>query len=380
MISYDKTAFADIGITVQYTAFCGQGDVDEWHVMMHVESRSDAFSTQMARLAQGEQRFMAQPERKGAKCVCRRYFLSDSTNQGPEMPQHTCGATSLIQQSPLDGSRVALWLYLVRGMEVEQVGETAVCRHNGYTHLWRMGMQSPQGDCACQTRKLLENYERVLHEFGAEVAGNCVRTWFFVRDVDTHYGGLVQARKDWFAQHGLTEHTHYIASTGIGGGPADTKALVQLGAYALVGNDSSQVRYLHASDWLNATHEYGVTFERGTVVEYADRAHVFISGTASIDNRGQVVCPGDIAGQTRRMWANVEALLAEGGATTEDMAHIIVYLRDVADYALVRDLFAARFPEVPTVITLAPVCRPAWLIEMECLAVVPRGNACFRKF
>jgi enamine deaminase RidA (YjgF/YER057c/UK114 family) len=265
-------------------------------------------------------------------------------------------------------------------MEIVQEHGTTVCQSNGYIHLWRMGMQHPEGDSAVQTTVLLDGYEESLSQFGANVADNCIRTWFFVRDVDTHYAGLVQARKEWFTRHGLTENTHYIASTGIGGGPADTKALVQLGAYALQGFESAQVRYLHAPQWLNATHEYGVTFERGTAVEYGDRAHVIISGTASIDHLGQVVYPGDIVGQTKRMWANVEALLGEASASMDDMMHIIVYLRDMADYEVVRSLFAERFPQIPTVITLAPVCRPAWLIEMECVAVVPRKNASFRNF
>jgi hypothetical protein len=64
------------------------------------------------------------------------------------------------------------------------------------------------------------------------LADNCVRTWFFVRDVDTQYAGMVRARRENFIQQGLTPSTHYIASTGIGGGPADTKALIQMGTYA----------------------------------------------------------------------------------------------------------------------------------------------------
>ena len=52
-------------------------------------------------------------------------------------------------------------------------------------------------------------------------------------------------------------------------------------------------------------------FERGTSVEYGDRRHLFISGTASIDHRGEVVHVGDVREQTRRMWENVEKLLEE---------------------------------------------------------------------
>jgi enamine deaminase RidA (YjgF/YER057c/UK114 family) len=48
---------------------------------------------------------------------------------------------------------------------------------------------------------------------------------------------------------------------------------------------------------------------------------------------------------------------------------LIVYLRDVADYDLVRSLFDERFPDKPLVIVHAPVCRTGWLVEMECMAV-----------
>ena len=201
-----------------------------------------------------------------------------------------------------------------------------------------------------------------------------------MRDVDTQYAGMVKARKDNFTEQGLTQDTHYIASTGIGGLPADTRALVQMGTYALVGFCPEQQRYLYAPTHLNPTYEYGVTFERGTCMEYGDRAHVFISGTASIDNKGNVLYVGDIVRQTQRMWENVETLLAEADTSFSDVMHIVVYLRDTADYATVQRMFAERYPNIPTVIALAPVCRPTWLIEMECIAAKQRDNVDYQDF
>ena len=136
----------------------------------------------------------------------------------------------------------------------------------------------------------------------------------------------------------------------------------------------TQQHYLYAPTHLNPTYQYGVTFERGVSIEYGDRAHALISGTASIDNKGQVLHTGDIRKQTQRMWENVEALLAEAHMTFDDVMHNIVYLRDTADYPLVRQMFKARYPHIPTIIALAPVCRPTWLIEMECIAVRQRTN------
>ena len=99
--------------------------------------------------------------------------------------------------------------------------------------------------------------------------------------------------------------------------------------YAVDGLKSEQIHYLYAPTHLNPTYEYGVSFERGTYVDYGDRRQVFISGTASINNKGEVVYPGDIRKQTERMWENVEALLKEAGCTFDDLGQMIVYLRDV---------------------------------------------------
>ena len=296
------------------------------------------------------------------------------------MRQETECAVSAIQQPPLDGSKVAVWIYLQKGTQVANAGGMVVAEHNGYRHLWKMGMHEHKGDSAWQTESLLINYEEALQSFHATLAGNCIRTWFFVRDVDTQYAGMVKARKENFKEQGLTEQTHFISSTGIGGSPADTRALVQMDTYALTGFEPAQQRYLYAPTHLNPTYEYGVTFERGTVMEYGDRAHVLISGTASINNKGEVVHVGDIVKQTERMWENVGKLLEEGGTTFDDVAQIIVYLRDISDYPMVKAMFDRKFPDTPRVFTLAPVCRPTWLIEMECTAVKERHNPSFRDF
>lgn len=375
-----KIAFNEIGVLAEVSAFTPEDKVAEFHVMLHVEPRDELFAGQLERIYKAEQLIMEQEEIKGSQVVMKRYFLSDSANQAPLMKYEKDSSVSIIQQPPLDGSKVAVLLYLQRGTTVYNEDGVIVAEHNGYRHLWKMGMHEHKGDSAWQTESLLISYAEMLQNYGATLADNCIRTWFFVRDVDTQYAGMVTARKEFFTEQGLTEKTHYISSTGIGGVPADTKALLQLGTYALTGMEPSQQRYLYAPTHLNPTYEYGVTFERGTLVEYGDRGQIFISGTASIDNKGNVVHVGDIVNQTKRMWENVEALLKEGDATMDDIMQIIVYLRDSADYLTVSRMFKEKFPDTPYVITLAPVCRPAWLIEMECIAVNKRENKTYKDF
>lgn len=259
-------------------------------------------------------------------------------------------------------------------------GNFLCAQHNGYRHLWHSDQTSPFGDSAEQTKSILEEYQRELADQGLTMEKHCIRTWFFVRDVDTQYQGMVKARRENFAEQKMTRETHYLASTGIGGNPANTSALLQMGSYAIDGLSEGQQRYLYALSHLNRTIDYGVTFERGTLVEYGDRKEVFISGTASINNHGDVVHVGDVRKQTLRMWENVETLLQEGGAGFEDLAHIIVYLRDIADFKVVKEMFDKQFTRIPTIFCLAPVCRPSWLIEMECIAIKSHTNPSFRSF
>ena len=366
---FSKHEWQDTGARVEISAFEPDGGVSEYHAIIHIEPRGEIFTDQYARLLRAEEALLALPRLSGASVVFKRYFLSDACNQVPLMTDLGDASVSFIQQPPLDGSKVALWVYLQKGVELRSENGVIIVDHNGYRQLWKMGMTSNVGDSATQTRTLLEQYEAMLARYGATIEANSIRTWFYVRDVDTQYAGMVRARKENFEANGLTPHTHYISSTGIGGLPADPKAIIQLGTFSLLGFKPEQQRYLYALSHLNKTIEYGVTFERGTLMEYGDRGHIFISGTASIDNKGNVLYVGDIRRQTMRMWENVGKLLEEGGMTMDDIMQIVVYLRDTADYDIVSHMFAERFPSTPYVLTLAPVCRPSWLIEMECIAV-----------
>lgn len=379
MIVYQSKNIEEIGARIEWARFTA-GGVEEVHAMLHVEPRCELFEGQVARIQQAEKILLGMEDVQGVSIVFKRYFLSDATNQVPVIQENDACTVSYIQQPPLDGSKVAVWLYLQKGTEVVPMNNSTVVRHNGYQHVWTFGLKdSTSATSYMQTWQTLFIYIDILKLFQATLEKNCVRTWFFVRDVDTQYGGLVKSRRECFVEQGLTPETHYIASTGIGGTPSDPKALVQLDSYAMTGFEPEQQRYLYGLSHLNRTIEYGVTFERATLMQYGDRNHVYISGTASINNKGEVMHVGNVQQQALRMWENVETLLNEGGMSYDDVMQIIVYLRDSADYEMVKRMFEQKFPQIPTVFTLAPVCRPTWLIEMECMAVKKAKND-FRDF
>jgi hypothetical protein len=220
-MEYVSHHIEQLGATLSLAHFTA-GTVSEIHAMISVEPRSEMFSAQLARIRQAERQLMQLPEVSGAKPVFKRYFLSDATNQVPAIKENDHCTISYIQQPPLDGSKLAVWLYLQKGTDISNSGNSTIVSHNGYRHIWTMGLYNTTADTSyMQTWETLFTYIDILRQHDATLEANCVRTWFFVRDVDTQYGGLVKSRRECFAEQGLTADTHYIASTGIGGTPAD---------------------------------------------------------------------------------------------------------------------------------------------------------------
>ena len=369
---------------VEISKFEISGGVGEYHVMIHATHPEQTFAEQLNAVLNTYYSIL-ETKLQNACSVIKRYFLSDAANQYetlmatvPEAPACAC---SVVEQAPLNGTKIGLWVYLQ-----EEIGAGTFSnglykvQHGAYTHLWGGTAISHADNSEEQTSLLLKEYTMQLLSNGGNLLNNCVRTWFFVQNVDVNYAGVVKARNEEFFTQNLTNKTHFISSTGINGRNADPSVLVQLDTYAVLGIKPEQMRFLYAPTHLNPTYEYGVSFERGTSMEYGDRRQVFISGTASIDNKGNILHMGNIRKQTERMWENVEALLAEADCTFNDVGQMIVYLRDTADYAVVNEMFEKRFPGIPKIIVHAPVCRPGWLIEMECMATKTVTNSEFEPF
>ena len=359
--------------SVRIYGFDNGTEVSEFHVIISVKNQLLTYTEQLTSVMEAFSS-IRKTELNGAETVFKRYFLSDAANQGDELMNWeleapTC-ALSVIQQGPLNGTKIALWAYLLTGVQTRALPSGLFeASHGNFRHLWFTGGCCKAKDSERQTRIILNDYIMQLAHEGCSLANNCIRTWIFVNDVDLNYAGVVKARNEVFITQNLTDQTHFIASTGIGGRQADPNVLSQIDAYAIEGIKKEQITYLYAPTHLNRTSDYGVSFERGTYIDYGDRRHVFISGTASINNKGEIVHRGDVRAQCLRMWENVETLLAEAGCTYDDAAQMIVYLRDPADYLIVKQLYEERFPDKPWVIVNAKVCRPGWLIEMETMAI-----------
>ncbi len=381
-VEWLKVDCGSLPATASTARFRGAGGVAEYHITVRLLGGEHA-AEPSACLVKAYQKVLASLGIGAASAVFRRMFCSDVTNQSAlsggsgfsPLDDVPC-AWSVVGQAPLPAAKSALWAYHicdpVGGADKTSDGMTVSCRRGELTHHWTTGLTGCGGNGSHgQTRQVLHDYNDWLRSRNMSLADHVVRTWWFVQNIDADYQGLVEARRDFFFTHGLRADTHYLASTGIAGAHADPAARVALDAYAIGGLRADQLEYLSAPDHLCPTHDYGVTFERATAVSYADRRHVFVSGTASIDPAGRILHEGDVTGQLDRTLENIDSLLARADANPGDLAVLLVYLRDPADGVLVDRLLRQRMGMLPYVLVLAPVCRPGWLIEIEAIAVVP---------
>jgi enamine deaminase RidA (YjgF/YER057c/UK114 family) len=370
-MEYKNQIWNDLNVSVRYACFRATGTT-EYHAVIELDEEAGNTEMQYGLLEKAVQRLTKLPELHGAVLVWKRFFAGDTANQKKYLQASGGEAVSIVQQPPLNRSKAALWLYFVEDAQtVKQSDSHVALQRDGYEHLFHTQLHERSDNAAGQTRHILEQYAEFLAEKNCSIEKNCIRTWLFVQDVDVQYAGMVTARKDFFNRQELTEKTHYIASTGIEGRYIYPETLVSMDAYAIVGIQQSQIRYLRALSHLSPTYVYGVTFERGTAVDYGDRRHIYISGTASIDRNGDIIYPADVEKQTDRVFENIQALLSEAAATMQNVCHLIVYLRDPADYAPVRRYIDSRYPDIPRVMVWAPVCRQGWLVEIECMAICP---------
>jgi len=367
-MNYQKKEWQALSTVAEISSFSPVGGIPEYHAIIRLTNAKYTTAEQFSKIETTIN--LLQEYLKDTVLVWKRFFLSDAINQHSYIKSsEEKTAVSIVQQAPLNGTKVAVWLYFTAGVNLTKNAHETVMSHSSYLHLYHTQLHSSGNDEKVQTESLFNNYIQMLAAKGCTLEQICKRTWIYVQNVDTYYSGMVTARKKCFEHEGLTPETHYIASTGIEGKYTRPDVLVFMDTYAVYGLKPEQTQYLYAPTHLNPTYQYGVTFERGVAINYGDRRHIFISGTASINNRGEIEHPMNLIKQADRMFENIATLLAEAESGMNDAAHLIVYLRDIADYETVASYMESNYSQIPYLIVWAPVCRPGWLIEAECMAI-----------
>ena len=105
---------------------------------------------------------------------------------------------------------------------------------------------------------------------------------------------------------------------------------------------------------------------------------VFVSGQASVDSRGAIV-PDTFAGEMRRSFDRVAAILEAAGLGIGDIVQVRSYVADQADLAEYNQIYAELFsPPYPARSTLIGCLGTLLKFEVDVIAyrgVQPRQNS-----
>ena len=101
---------------------------------------------------------------------------------------------------------------------------------------------------------------------------------------------------------------------------------------------------------------------------------VFLSGTTGTDDRGNIVGPGDIVAQTRRIFEKFSLILHSVGGSLENIVETTDYVLSLDDYkktaALRRELFKGPPWPAATGVVVSGLVREGALIEIKGIAAL----------
>ena len=110
------------------------------------------------------------------------------------------------------------------------------------------------------------------------------------------------------------------------------------------------------------------------VVETRATRMLYLSGQAPLDAQGNLVAPGDMAGQAEQVFQNIGTALAAAGASFGDVVKLTYYVADLARMQAVRDVRDRYFTNrdrMPASSAIgAALIHPEWLLEVDVVAAL----------
>ncbi|TAN04508.1 MAG: RidA family protein [Rhodanobacteraceae bacterium] len=101
---------------------------------------------------------------------------------------------------------------------------------------------------------------------------------------------------------------------------------------------------------------------------------LYLSGQVPIDPVTGEAVAGDIGVQAARVFENLKAVLAAGGATFDDVVRVGIYMTDLSNFGAVNEVMQHYFHEpYPARSTIGVAALPKGVaVEVDVIAVAPR--------
>lgn len=100
---------------------------------------------------------------------------------------------------------------------------------------------------------------------------------------------------------------------------------------------------------------------------------IFVSGTTSIGENGDIIGKGDVYQQTKQCILNIERALKKAGASLEDVVRTRTFITDMDEWEAFGKAHGEFFGEINPAATLVEISRlihPDLMVEIEVDAVI----------
>ncbi|MDR0328678.1 MAG: hypothetical protein LBI05_10325 [Planctomycetaceae bacterium] len=320
-------------------------------------------------------------------------------------PQILDGAVTVVPQAPASGAVIALELWGIGGdpsaespviCDTSVPGRFVLAEFDKMRWFFGGGFQpAPQPIGAYERSFNAFEQFRIRLEATRFSRDQLLRTWIYQGHLVSEegktqrYKELNRARTDFFSETQFLKQylpkefkgIAYPASTGIGADGFDV--VVSAVALDTQRKDVMVVplenpNQTSAFDYDAAYSPQSPKFSRAMATAVDKECLIFVSGTASItDSESQHI--GDPVKQTEQTLDNIAALIDGGNLARHgikdmpcglgNLVSARVYVKRPKDVEAVRQVCQQRLPEVPTIYTIADVCRPELLVEIEGVAL-----------
>ena len=135
---------------------------------------------------------------------------------------------------------------------------------------------------------------------------------------------------------------------------------------------ASSIELLAAIGRQQCAFDYGSAFSRASRASSPAGKTVFISGTASIDVKGNTTHIGDAKGQIATTIENVRAVLRDMNCQDGDVVQVVAYCK-TAEVEGVFEEFRSQL-NWPWITTIGDICRDDLLFEIEAAAMPQAGR------
>jgi isochorismate pyruvate lyase len=102
--------------------------------------------------------------------------------------------------------------------------------------------------------------------------------------------------------------------------------------------------------------------------------HIYVSGTAPVDDQSKVYAPGNAYAQAKHCFEIIQTALQNLGADCSCIVRTRMFVTDItrwAEFAQAHQEFFANHPPTTTMVEVQALIDPAMLIEVEAEAVCP---------